>query len=194
MIAEGSAQQDAIAGTRPVAGKLDALGNHADAGGVDEHPVAFAALHHLGVAGDDAHPRCPRCARHGLHNALEVGQWKPGFQDEAGGEMQRPGAGHRQIVHRAMHRQRTDVAAGKEQRRNHVAVGGQGDAAGRQVQAGLIVALVEPGIAERRREQFLDQLRHGPPAAAVAQLDLAVLEIQPACEQAAHARRVHAAS
>ncbi len=68
VIAEGAAEQDAIAGTRPVAGKLDTLRNHPEAGGVDEHPIALAALYDLGVAGDDAHSRRPRRARHGLHD------------------------------------------------------------------------------------------------------------------------------
>ena len=39
------------------------------------------------------------------------------------------------------------------------------------LEAGLVVALREPGIVEVRLEQLLDELRHRPAARAVAEID-----------------------
>jgi hypothetical protein len=55
MIADAAADQDGIPGPGEVAGDVDAIRHHADAGGGDEAAVALAALDHLGVAGDHLH-------------------------------------------------------------------------------------------------------------------------------------------
>jgi hypothetical protein len=57
---------------------------------------------------------------HGFDDARQVGQRKAFFEDEAGGKVKRLGAHHRDVIDRAMHRKAADVAAGKEQRRDHV--------------------------------------------------------------------------
>ena len=50
------------------------------------------------------------------------------LHDERGGKTERPGAAHRQVVHRSVDGQFADVAAGKKQRRHHERIGGEGDA------------------------------------------------------------------
>jgi hypothetical protein len=79
----------------------------------------------------------------------EVGQRKAFFEDEAGGKIQRLRAHHGDVVDRAMHRQAADVAAGEEQRRDHVAVGGHHQApASRRRQHGAVVALAQVFVVE----------------------------------------------
>ena len=48
------------------------------------------------------------------------------FQDERRAQIQRPRAAHRQVVDRAVDRQRADVAAGEEQWPDHIGIGGEG--------------------------------------------------------------------
>ena len=129
VVAQRAGDEDRVAGPRAVARHLDALGHHAHARRVDEDAVALALLHHLGVAGDDRHARLPRGLRHRLDDALEVREREALLEDEAGGEVQRLRARHRHVVHRAVHRQAADVAAGEEERRDDVAVGGHHEAA-----------------------------------------------------------------
>ncbi len=61
--------------------------------------------------------------------------------------------------------QLADIAAGKEQRVNHVAVGGEGEAVPlggerRQIEARLILLLRQPGVGEGLHKQVADQLLH----------------------------------
>ena len=80
-------------------------------------------------------------------------------------------AAHRQIVHRAVHRQFADVAAGEEQRRHHERIRGEGDARGADLHHRLVVQLAQSGIVEGRQEEIAHQLRGQPAAAAVAHHD-----------------------
>ena len=90
---------------------VDAGRDQADAGGVDVDAVALAAVHDLGVAGDDRHARlCGRCL-HRLHDPPEIFHRQPLFEDQPGGQRQRLRAAHGQVVDRAVHGQRADVAA-----------------------------------------------------------------------------------
>ena len=77
-----------------------------------------------------------------------------------------------------MHGQRADIAARKEQGRNDEAVGGHHHAALLDGETGLIVALGQVGIVEATFEQLLDELGHGPAAAAVGHIDAALGIIQ----------------
>ena len=63
--------------------------------------------------------------RHGLHNPAKFLGRQPFFQDERSREIQRPRAAHRQIVDGAIDRQPSDVAAGKEHRRNDESIRGE---------------------------------------------------------------------
>ncbi len=188
MIADRAGNQNDVAGTRAIAGQMQPVRHGADPGGGDEHAVRLAALDDLGVAGDDLDAGLARRRAHALRDAVQIGQRKALFEDEAGGKMQRPRACHRQIVDRAMHRQRADVAAGKEQRRDDIAVGGHGEAPGGRVEHRLVVALRQQIVVERVAENFADELRHGAAAGAVGQIDPAVLEIE---FSRSEARRVH---
>ena len=100
--------------------------DHADAGGVDEEAVALAAVDHLGVAGDDrARPPRRAAARIDATTRQQRLHRQAFLEDEAGAQEQRPRAAHRQVVDRAVDRQRADVAAGEEQRPHDVGVGGE---------------------------------------------------------------------
>ena len=98
---------------------------HADAGGGDVAAVGLAALDDLGVAGDDLHAGRPRPRRHRRDDPPQVGDREALLEDEAGRQVQRPRAGHRQVVDRAVDGEVADVAAGEEQRRDDVGVGGE---------------------------------------------------------------------
>ena len=100
----------------------------------------------------------------------QLGDREALLEDEGGGQRQRPRRRRRQVVHRAAHRQAADVAAGKAQRPHHVAVGGEGDAAGRR-EHGRVVESREHRVAEGRDEDVADQLAVEPAAAAVAEQD-----------------------
>ena len=180
--AEVAAQQDRVAGLDPGGRDLDALRHPADAGGVDEDAVALAAIDDLRVAGDDPHAGRPGGLGHRSHDAAKRFHRQPLFEDEARAEVGRLGPGHRQVVDRSADGQRADVAAGKEQRVDDEAVGGEGQprAGGRQ-HGGVVrgrrgdEGRGERGegtfrCTERRQEHALDQVPHQPAAAAVRHL------------------------
>ena len=96
-------------------------------------------------------PASRAAARHAGNDAFQIGERKPLLQDEAGREVERPRARHGDVVDGAVHRERADVAAGKEQRRDHVPVGGHDQAAGGDVEGGLVVALGQQGLSKWRR-------------------------------------------
>ena len=75
-----------------------------------------------------ATPAASAAAGHGGHDALQVGDGEALLEDEPGRQVQRPGPGHGQVVDRAVDGEVADVAAGEEQRRHHVGVGGEGQA------------------------------------------------------------------
>ena len=122
-------------------------------------------------------PACARGRGHRLDDALQVGQREAFLEDEAGRQVQRHRARHRHVVDGAVHRQAADVAAGKEQRRDDVAVGGHHQAPGRHAEGCLVVGLAQPFVVEGALEEFVDQLRHGAAAAAVRHVDDAVPEV-----------------
>jgi hypothetical protein len=71
-----------------------------------------------------------------------------------------------------------------------MAVGAGDQATRRRLEQGLIIALSEQWIREVAVEKLVDQLRHRPTAAAVAQVDGAALEIKPAGEAAGRTLRI----
>jgi hypothetical protein len=90
--------------------------------GPDEDSVRFAALRHLGVAGDDLHPGLIGGATHRTRDPSNIGDRQALFQDEGGRQPQGSGAHDRQVIDRATHRQASDVTPRKEQRRNDVGI------------------------------------------------------------------------
>ena len=97
-------------------------------------------------------PAPPRGRPHGLHDAPQVVHGQALLEDEAGRQGQRPRPAHGQVVDRAVHRQRADVAAREEERADHEGVGGEGQAAAGHVEHGAVVARVQRRVAERGQE------------------------------------------
>ena len=149
--------------------------NDADAGGGDEDLVALAAVDDLGVAGDELDAGFGGSGAHGLDDAAEIVDRQAFFEDERGGEIERLRAAHREVVDGAVDGETADVAAGKEDRRDDKGVGGEGEARVADGEHGLIVELVEHGIAEGGQKDFVDEVGGELAAAAMAEHDLLVL-------------------
>ena len=98
------------------------------------------------------------------------------FQNECRRQIERARSTHGQIVHCAVDGQASDVAAGKEDRRDHERIGGESQAGTVDLQDRLIIELIQHGIGESRQEYFLDQLSAELAATAVAKHDLLVLK------------------
>ena len=150
-------------------------------------PIGLAALDHLGVAGDDRHARRARGVAHARRDALQVGERKALFDDEARREIERPRARHRDVVDGAVHGERADVAAGKEDRRDDIGVGGHHHAPGGRIERRLVVAGAQPVVVEGGVKNVLDQLAHGAPAGAVGKIDPAGLHVELAADRLLHA-------
>jgi hypothetical protein len=69
--------------------------------------------------------------------------------------------------------ERADVAAGKEQRRDDMRVGGHDETPCSHVEGGLIVALRKEVIAEMPMKEIADEFGRGPSPAAVDHFDRA---------------------
>jgi hypothetical protein len=154
--------------------------DHAHAGGVDVAPVGLAPLHHLGVPGDHLHPRDLGRGLHRGHDLDQVGDREALLQDEPGGQVERGRAGHRQVVDGPVDREVADVAAGKDQRRHHVGVGGQSDPAAVHVELGGVFQGLEQRVAERVQEDRLDQGPGGLAAGPVGHGDPLLADLRPA--------------
>ena len=100
---------------------------------------------------------------------------KPSSRMKAALRIERVRAAHRQVVDRAVNRQRSDVAAGKEQRLHHEGIRGEGQARAADFDDGLIVQRPSAGFAKAGRKDIPQQLGAELPAAAVAQQDLIAL-------------------
>src|SRR3569833_489766 len=86
-----------------------------------------AAPHDLGVARGDIDIAFERGAAHGLHDTLELRDFHALIQNDIETEIAWRRAAHGEIVHRAVHRERTDIAARKFEWLHGVAVGGEDD-------------------------------------------------------------------
>jgi hypothetical protein len=170
--ADVTADDDDVARTCAFRPDVDAVGDEPDPGGVDEHPVPGSGVHDLGVAGHQSHPGGPRRPSHGLGHPREVRETGALGEDEAGREHERTGAGHREIVDRAVDGQVADGPAGEEQRLHDVRVGGerQPDALHRD-DRGVAETGVGGRRAERGQEQVRDQFGRQRAAAAVTHDD-----------------------
>ena len=104
-----------------------------------------------------------------LHHRPERFHREPLFEDEAAAQVDRTRAAHRQIVHRAVDRQRTDVAAGKEQRMHDVGIRGESQPRAAQFKDRAVVPRLRQRAVEGRQNHLLDQLVHQLAAAAMGQ-------------------------
>ena len=141
---------------------------HAHAGGVEIKPVAPAALDHLGVAGDDLHPRGPGGFAQGLNHARERLEGQTLLDDERAAEVFRLSAAHGQVVDRAADGELADVATREKERRDNEAVGGENELLG-SLQHRAVAELAQGGIVQRGQDQLFDEARGLLPPAAVIQ-------------------------
>ena len=98
------------------------------------------------------------------------------LEDERRREIQWPRAAHGEIVDRAMDGDAADVSAGKEDGRDDEGIGREREARIADFEDGLVVELVERGIAEGGKKNLVDEVRGELASAAVAQNDLFVIE------------------
>ena len=77
---------------------------------------------------------------------------QPLFNDIAGTEVERARAGHRKVVHRAVHSQGAEVAAGEEERAHDIGVGGERQALPADLEHAGVVLRFEHRVAERGQE------------------------------------------
>ena len=169
MIAQEAVDDDPVTGLH-VTGMTDAAVprvKYPDPGRVDEQLVAAAVLHHLGVAGDDGHPRFTGRICHRADHTFQFLQRQAFLQDERGTQRQRAPSRHREVVDRATHGQVADIAPGKEERAHHVRVGGKDRHPRRQIQQGRIGLSREHFAAEMLHEHVADQFLRHPAATAV---------------------------
>ena len=126
MVADRAVDEDFIARPGGVAADLQVVLNDADAGGVDEELVPLAARNDLGVAGDDGDRGCLRRMRHRFEDPFQIEDRQPLFENEADAERQGSGAGHRQIVDRAIDGQIADITTREKDRVDDIGIGGEG--------------------------------------------------------------------
>jgi hypothetical protein len=125
-----------------------------------------------------AHAGRARRVAHALGNPLQIGERKALLDDEARREIERPRPGHGDVVDRAVHGERADIAAGEEQRRDDIAVGRHHHASGGNVEGRLVIAGGEPFIVEGGVKNLADQPRHGASAGAMRKLHAAIAEVE----------------
>jgi hydrogenase maturation protein HypF len=157
MIADGPGHDDGVARPGPRRTEDHVPLDEADARGVDVAAVGLALLDHLGIPGDDAHAGRGGRGSHRLGDPLQVRDGEAFLQDEPGRQVERGGTGHGQVVDRAVYRQVADVAAGEEQRLDHIGIGGQRQPGPVDGQLGRVLEGLEQRVAERVEEDRLDQ-------------------------------------
>ena len=73
MAAEITAHQHGVAWLYSAGVDGEPVFHNADGAGVHEHAIAFASLHHFGVAGEHCHPALLSCLADGVHHPLQGG-------------------------------------------------------------------------------------------------------------------------
>jgi hypothetical protein len=93
--------------------------------------------------------------------------------------VQRPGAGHSQVVDSTVDGQLADVPAGEEQRRDHERVGGERQPGAVNREHRLVLQRLQQRVAERLQEQRLDQGGGRLAARPVGEGDPLLLQLGP---------------
>ena len=171
MIADGAAQDHAVAGPRLVGRKPDPSGTMPIPVVLINRPSPFPFSTTFVSPVTIATPAAPRPAPWMRRPLRRVSSRKAFFENERRAQKQRPRAAHRQIVDRAVHRQRPDIAAREKQRLDHKRIGREGDTRAADLEDRLIVQPVENRIREQRQKNIAQQIRAQPSAAAVAEHD-----------------------
>ena len=167
--ADVAADEDGVAGLDALGRDTERVLQDANPGGIDKEAIALAFIHNLGIAGDDLDPGSLGGLLHGGGDFPQGLHRQPLFDDESGAEVARARAGHGEVVHRAMHRERAEVAAGKEKGAHDVGIGGEGDALAGEVEHAGVMLRFEQGVAKGGHEELADELVHELAAAAVRQ-------------------------
>jgi hydrogenase maturation protein HypF len=157
VITDRPGHDDGVTRLRPRDAKGAVPVDETDPGGVDIAAVSLAPLHDLRVPGDDADARRRGGIPHGLGDPGQVGDREALLEDEAGRQVHRRRARHRQVVDGAVDGQVADVAAGEEQRGHHVGVGGEREAGTPHAQLSSVLERLEQRVAEHVEEHRLDQ-------------------------------------
>jgi hypothetical protein len=139
VISDGSTDDDYVAGTGSLWRNVNAFGNDSQTGGGKEYAVSFAALNDFGVTADDGNGGALAGLSNCTSNAIQIGQRKAFFKDEANGECKWLRTGHGDIIDASVYCEITDAATGKEQGRDNKGVGGYRDATGRRRQDSRIM-------------------------------------------------------
>ena len=166
MIAERSRHEDDVPRSGSCASDFPADRDDPDAAGVDEQTVGLPTFGDLGVAGDDGDAGFLRRGLHRFGDPLQRFQGQALLQDETRGQPLRPGADHRQIVDGAAHCQASDVPTRKEEGRDDVRVGRDGEPPRSGVLDDCRIITPQQGrVLEGRIEDAADE-RLGHPASA----------------------------
>ena len=157
----GPGEQDRVARAHVARRQIDARRHDADARGVDEDLVAAAAPDHLRVAGDDrGRRRAPRPARADSTTRRRSASGSPSSRMKASDSESGCAPPTARSLTVPFTASSPMSPPGKEDRRDHVGVGGEGEPRRRRPSDDrLIVERVEERVPERRDEEALDQLR-----------------------------------
>ena len=196
VVAQHPVDDNHIARPRLARRDRHAVRHHTDTGGVDEQLVGGTALDDLGVSGHDGDADRIGDALHAGYHAAQQVDLEAFLQHHAARQEQWPRAAHRQVVDGARHGESADVAAGEEQRVDHVGVRGEREPVAEPGQFGhrdlrLVLQCAKQRVVERRDEHVLDQRAHRPAAAAVRHVDARIAQ-RAAASCAGRCQDVHA--
>ena len=136
---------------------------------------ALPAINHLRITSDKLHAGGIGRSVHRLDDAPEIFHRQSFFQDKAGREIKRARSAHREIVHRSVDGEFSDVAAGKKDRTDHERIGAERDAFAVQRKNCAVVEWLEQFVAKLRQHHLFDQLVTQFSAAAVSEDNLLVI-------------------
>ena len=170
VFADVAGDDDVVAGACAFGSDVHSVGHQPDAGGVDEEPVRTALSDDLGVPGDDADARLCRGLAHRLGDGAEDLDLQALLDDESRRQSEGLSTAAGEVVDGAVDGEVADVAAGEEQRVDHVGVGGQRDPPAVGLQHRRIPRRAA-GRAEGRQEEVLDQFFGEDASPAVAHDD-----------------------
>ena len=167
---ERAADDHDVAGTGAAGGGTEVGVEGADAGGVDVQAVGLPPLHHFRVSGHHRNAGGPSRRGHRRDDAIEDIDRQPLLEHEAGREADGRRPHHRDVVERAVHGERTDVAAWKFQRMHDERVRRDGDLRLTNANDRRVAELGEGRVVEMRQERAHEQGGAHLAAGAVAEL------------------------
>ena len=178
VLADRAGDDDPVAGAQACRREHGARVDLSDPGRAQVHRVGVAALDDLRVAGNDLDAGRGGGRGDRLDLGPQVVGREPLLEHHRNGERKRPGAGHRQVVHRAVHGQLSDGAAGKADRLDDEAVGRERELHPRDRHGAGVGKRPQRGRPVGRHEQALDQRLSCLAAGAVGHRDPGVAELR----------------